>query len=251
MTTDETRVKKRLRELSQQSLRGGFFVFTDFLSPLEASFVYELGLREKEFSLWGGLDSAERVIARFGDAEEFGYEQPFPIRILRVGPLDGRFAEKLGHRDFLGALVHLGIDRVVLGDIFVEENGAAYVFAHERMAEFIREQLVRVRHTSVTCEVVDALPEGVGPKREARSLVVASSRIDGVIAKVFGLSRNDAKAVFAKNEVFKNARLCVNPASSLDENDVVSVRHKGKFIYRGNARATKKGNERIEVEVYV
>ena len=248
MQSDERRTKKRLEELAEQSWVSGCFTFSDFLSPLEASLAYEIGNTHNR-TFWGGFTSAERVMVRFGDKEELGYEQTFPICILRISPQHEKFAETLGHRDYLGSLISLGIERSVLGDILIDD-GKAYVFVLERMADFIREQLLKVRHTQVFVEAVDCLPPSAGPKLESKELVVASPRLDGVLAKLFGFSRSEAKAAFAKQEVFRNGRLCTNSSVALEEGDTVSVRHHGKFIFRGSLRQTKKGNERIAVELY-
>ena len=250
MATEEVRFKNRMKELLEQSRYTNSYIFSDFLSPLEQSYVREVG-DVKTIQFWGGFDDAERVMARFGNSEDFGYEIDYPIQILRIASSADKFAERLGHRDFLGALVHLGLDRSVLGDILIAESGEAYVFVAERMTEFIKESLIRVRHTSVLCEEAKTLPKEAAPKRELRSLVVASERIDGIVSKLFGMSRTEAKSAFLRQEVFRNGRLCTNTSVFLDQNDVVTVRHKGKFVYLGANRKTKKGNERVDVELYV
>lgn len=81
--------------------------------------------------------------------EEIGY----PFRAVRVAPLNRRFSEELTHRDYLGAILNLGIERAKIGDI-LPMDGDALVFVHDDMTGFIQEQLVRVRHTSVTVSEV-------------------------------------------------------------------------------------------------
>ena len=80
--------------------------------------------------LFGGAAGAERVMIRFGDEESLGYEQPFPIAIIKAEPVSPKFAEKLTHRDFLGAILNLGIERSTVGDIIVRES-TAYFFVKE------------------------------------------------------------------------------------------------------------------------
>ena len=72
--------------------------------------------------LFGGSEEAERMVVRFGDPEDMGYEEAFPITLLKIEPLLQKYADALGHRDFLGALMNLGIERSTLGDIFIKDN---------------------------------------------------------------------------------------------------------------------------------
>ena len=111
--------------------------------------------------LYGGMDGAERCMGRFGDPEEFGYEEPFPICAVKIEPLAEKFAENFSHRDFMGAILNLGIDRSTIGDICLEGK-CAYVFCTSAMSVFLQETLEQVRHTKVRCVPVkelEALPE--------------------------------------------------------------------------------------------
>lgn len=242
-------LKKRLAELAEKSYHTKSFYFTDFLAPADASMAYEV-CEADWVTVWGGSDAAERAMVRFGNAAEFGYEAAFPIAVVCMAPMNERFAENLSHRDFLGALMNLRIERDVLGDILLAGE-KAYVFVAERMADFVVESLTRVRHTDVGCEVIDGLPEAAVPKLERKSLVVASTRLDGIVAKLCRFSRSEAKAAFARQEIFVNGRVCANPATVLKEDDVISVRHKGKCIFRGISHETRKGNRAVEVDVYI
>ena len=66
-------------------------------------------------------------MVRFGSERMFGYEEPFPISVLRIEPLINKFAEELGHRDYLGAVMNLGMERDVIGDILIRDK-SAYMF---------------------------------------------------------------------------------------------------------------------------
>jgi RNA-binding protein YlmH len=101
----------RLTELADRSYRTGIFTFTDFLSMAELAAYYEQEgeLQYASPSLFGGCEQAERQMIRFGGPEEIGYDQPFPISALAIRPLQAKFADDLTHRDFLGALMNLGI----------------------------------------------------------------------------------------------------------------------------------------------
>jgi len=120
MTTQQAQFIRRIQELEETSYRNSQFLFTDFLNEAEYADVLSLGEPACRMSADGGHEGAERVIVRFGDPESFGYEESFPITILKIEPLLEKYADALTHRDFLGALVNLGIERRVLGDILID-----------------------------------------------------------------------------------------------------------------------------------
>ena len=117
--------ENRINELYNRSLNRGIFVFTDFLSPSKAEEVKRLvGNGIAAVSFFGGCDFAERVIARFGDTEELGYEEEFPIKLIKITVSSGKFSAPITHRDVLGATLNLGIERSKLGDVFVKGGEA-------------------------------------------------------------------------------------------------------------------------------
>ncbi len=201
----------------------------------------------RSFTVWGGCDSAERQMIRFGDAREIGYEVDFPIVCIEIAPVNPSFSEALGHRDYLGALMNLGIERDVIGDVFFNGKKAC-VFACERMADYITENLFRVRRTSVNAKRIEELPEDMEPKLEEINIITASARIDILAAKVFNLSRSKVKAAFGRQEIFLNGRTCTNPSAEPKEGDIVSFRHHGRFVYCGVEGSTKKGNLAVRIK---
>ena len=252
MTDDTELLKKRFIELANKSYNSGIFVFTDFLGLAEQSAFSEIGkeIRGIPYTAFGGVSGAERVMIRFGNEDELGYAQPFPIRCLRIRPKAERFAEKLSHRDFLGALMNLGIERNTLGDIFISDK-TGYVFCHEKVVDYIVENLDRIRHTTVKCRLLAEAPEAVKPTLKQENLIVSSERLDGIIAKLFHLSRSQSLLLFREKKVFVNGRCMENNSGVCKADDVVSVRGFGKFIYRGCVHETKKGNLSISLERYV
>ena len=247
MDTSRT-LRKRFLELQQQSIQDSCYCFTDFLAPLDIDTAY--GVCDPRYlDAWGGIETAERRMLRFGNPDELGYEIPYPIVCMKLSPTSPRFSEGLGHRDYLGALMHLGIQRAVLGDIICHET-SAYVFVVERMAQFIEENLFRVRHTDISCTRLDELPRSAAPKLKPMTIQVSSLRLDGIIARVFHLSRSEAKASFDRQEVFCNGRVAANPAAEPKEDDIISLRHHGKCVYRGIERTTRKGRASVSIELY-
>lgn len=240
---------KRFSELAEQSYQNSTFYFTDFLSPSDVALVYT-AVNETEFSLWGGAEGCEREMIRFGNAEDLGYEIPFPIQVLRIEPLLKKFADDLNHRDFLGAIMNLGIERDTIGDIVVKDK-VAYVFVVERIAEYILENLKQVKHTHMKCQIIAEMPEEVAPQLEPELLTVSSVRLDAVIAKLYHLSRSQSLELFRRKSILLNGRIMENNSSIPNAGDAVAVRGYGKFIYRGIQHETQKGKYAVLVERYI
>ena len=252
MREDYTLEKKRFLELARKSYNSGIYTFTDFLGLGEQSAFHEV---ERELSgipytAFGGTNGCERVMIRFGSEELCGYEIPFPISIVLCQPLSDKFAEKLSHRDFLGAILNLGIDRSVLGDIAIVDK-CAYLFVKEGMAEFVADELTKVRKTAVKCCIVDSAPEGTLYNTKEVRVQAVGERIDALVAKVFSISRDDSATLFSRGLVFISGKCCESVSHKLKEGDIVSVRGYGRFIYRGVEGHTKKGKLNILIEQYI
>ena len=239
----------RFAELAERARRGGRYCYSSFHSPSGASDAYKAAA-EREISLFGGAAGCERVMVRFGDPEELGYEEEFPIKVLQVSPAQEKFAENLSHRDYLGAILNLGIERDVIGDILVRDK-SAYVFVAEEMADYIISGLERVRHTNVKVKPAETLPEDMLPKLKEEAVTVSSPRLDAVLSKLLQLSRGEAKNLFDAEKVTVNGRLCRNPETLLKEECGISVRGYGRFEYMGEMSETKKGKTRVIIGRYV
>lgn len=244
-------LKKRFLDLADRSWRQNVFAFTGFLSMAEQDMLLK-AVKEMKTAvrLYGGAEHAERQMARFGTPEELGYEEPFPIVCLRIEPLLEKFSDTFTHRDFLGAIMNLGIDRSTVGDIFVDGK-KAYVFCTEAMAPYLAENLDQVRHTHVRCSLVEGAENMPVQKRMPKEESVSSLRCDGVTAAVWHLSRSQSLELFRQKKVFVNGRLQENNSYSLKPGDVISVRGYGKFIFREEKYTTRKGKLVIEIELFV
>lgn len=250
METNEL-LKKRFRELARKSYENNHYTFTGFLGMADMACFYELEreLAFASYKVWGGSEMCERVMVRFGNEEELGFEEGFPIACIMVRPLAAKFADTLTHRDFLGAVVSLGIERSTLGDILVVDN-KGYIFCLESMADFIIENLTRVRHTSVLCRRTKEIPETVCGDRQEIRIQVSSERIDGVLAKAFGLSRSEVSSLLGQKKVFVDGRICENSSRTLKGGEKVSARGFGKFEYMGQQNLSKKGKINAVILMY-
>lgn len=244
-------LKKRLLELAERSYEQGVYTFTPFLGLSEQQTFYEVK-REVEyagFDMEGGSPLCERKMIRFGCAEFLGYEESYPISCLRIEPSNLKFAEHLTHRDYLGAIMNLGIERNTVGDIFVQDK-TAVVFCQEGIAPYLTDQLTQVRRTQVKCTATEVGEELKSPVLEVVSLSVSSVRADAVLSKLYNLSRTQSMELFRAGRVYVNGRLTENNSYALKDGDGVTARGFGRFLYTGRQGETRKGKVRIGIEVY-
>ena len=124
--TEEQILKGRLCDRAKRAYNQNIYTYSNFLSVAEQSLLEELRpeLSYIHMELSGGGDLCERQIVGFGSEEEFGYPGEFPIAVVMVQPLLEKFSDSLSHRDFLGALMHLGIARDTSGDMIVKGKTA-------------------------------------------------------------------------------------------------------------------------------
>lgn len=244
-------LQKRLLELAERSYNNNVYTFTPFLGLSEQQAFYEVQ-REVAYAgygMEGGSPLCERKMIRFGSPEILGYEEAYPIQCLKIEPLTPKFAEHLTHRDFLGAIMNLGIERSTVGDIFVEDK-EAFVFCQDSIAKYLTENLEQVRRTRVKCAVSEITEKLCAPITEQVSLSVASVRIDTVIAKLYNIARSQSVELLKSGRVYVNGRETENNSYALKKGDTVTARGFGRFVYTGEQGETRKGKMRIGVEVY-
>lgn len=188
-----------------------------------------------EHLFFGGYPLAERkVLAVYGD--EPPAEEAFPLCCLRVSCRGGA----LTHRDYLGALLALGLKRECVGDILPDGEGA-YLFALSSSAQLIAAELREVGRAAVKTALCDP-PAALAPQEgEAVRASVASLRLDAVLAALLHVSRDDASALVRSERVLVNHVAKTAPAAQLGEGDLLTVRGLGRFKLKEVGGQTKKG----------
>ena len=87
-------------------------------------------------------------------------------------------------------------------------------------------------------------------QKKEETILASSVRIDGIISKLYHLSRNESLELFQAKKIFINGRLGENRSNLLKEGDIVSVRGYGKFQFEGVLHETKKGRLAVKIGVY-
>lgn len=243
---------RHILDLAEKSYRNNQFTFTSFLTPAQMSDFYDSlnMLPPCGYEVSGGYEGFERGMIRFGNPADLGYEEEFPIKCLRIEPLIAKFADELTHRDVLGSIMNLGMERENLGDILIKDN-KIFVLCMPSLAQVIGDELTRIRHTSVKCSVCETMPPDLKPTFERITIQAASERLDGVVSKICRISRNASALLFTEGKVAINGREMKNHSYQLKESDTVSVRGYGKFRYVGITGTTKKGNQMIALDKFI
>lgn len=244
-------IKKRFLDLANKSYRQNMYTFTDFIGEGVRGLLYEM---RKELSFigykeFGGSEDSERVMVRFGNADELGYEEEFPISIIKISPLLAKFSDELTHRDYLGSLMNLGIERDTMGDILMSGKDA-YLFCEESIAPYIMENLSKIKHTSIVLKMVDSVADIPAKEPEEKEVLVTSLRVDGIISRVYNKSRSQSIELFRERKVYVNGRVFENNSGVLKNGDMVSVRGFGRFRYVKIIRETSKGKYNILLNIY-
>ncbi len=242
---------KRIRELANIAYQRDIVTFTDFLNLNEQNILNTqnrkgLGVCVGTF---GGWEAAERQVAAFYP-QGLSFSWEYPIACLHIRPKNPRFGESLTHRDYLGAILNLGVDRSVVGDILIREK-EAWLFCKSSMTEFFMENLSRIRHTETELDEVSDPGELPGPSLEAVNGTCSSVRLDSLIALAFRESRSSMVSYIEKGFVFVNGRLVTSNGFDPKPGDIISVRGKGRFVFDGVSGQTKKGRLSVCIKKYV
>lgn len=222
--------------------------FLGFLDESQAALCQEALSRRRDacWLFWGGHEEAERVLlGLFPD-----YQEPdrgaFPLEALT---LTYRPADRLTHRDFLGAFMALGVERGVVGDILIGE-GRCVAFVKRDMARYFADNVEKIGRVGVKAALGAEGPLPGGRTYKEISGVVASARLDCLTALVARTSREKAAGMIAAGLVRQNHRENLSPPARVAEGDILSVRGHGRFIVDKLGPLTSKGRLSVQCRKY-
>lgn len=231
----------RLYELAKGAQRGwkpsGFF-----LDPGKCRKIGQW-FGDCEPVLWGGYEKAERCMVSFGEKDAEGSWFPISAVELRSAiPWD------VSHRDILGALMSLGIDRSKTGDILVAEQTAT-LFCDTALLDFLLQEIRTIGRYSVKTKEI--LIEQVEiPEKKFREVTdtVASLRADCIIAAIYGLPRGKAQEAIRSGRVTVNWEELTSLSGELDGGDVISLRGMGRAELSEIGGLSRKGRIYIKAK---
>ena len=253
----------KLDDLERRALNGAV-VHSGFLTPSEAyraEGYFEVKGNKDKICFFGGYYAAQRkqifllpeYLADSYDNEMIlsALNEYFDTSVCAL-KISGSGFRKLTHRDYLGSILSLGLERDTLGDICIFDDNSAVVFCNCDVADYIAAELTSVGNDKVKAEriSIDKNMEST-QKFQSFSDTVASERLDCVVAALFNLSREKSQNLIKGGFVEFNYETASKIDVKVEANDIISARGFGKFIIRDLSQATKKGRLRLFADKYI
>ncbi|MDE6850872.1 MAG: hypothetical protein K2J67_00065 [Lachnospiraceae bacterium] len=264
---EEQMAFKHFLNLCRMAYQRGIPLYSDFIGLAHRDFVYQaaaeqfpsLSTQNEPVVFYGGYPDAERNVVCF--LPEPDYPKPpadaYPICCIQIKPVNRRFSENLTHRDYLGTIMGLGLERDQIGDIVIKQEGnefdktaAAYVFCKQNKAELLL-NVNRIRHTTVSATKTDAQSLRWTPEYKEITGSVSSLRMDAVLSIAIRTSRTQGLQLIREGQVYLNGRCCTENAKLLQNGDIFVVRGYGKYLFCDTGGVSKKGRYQIIVKQYI
>ncbi|NMA64975.1 MAG: RNA-binding protein [Clostridiaceae bacterium] len=250
-TEEDKLFVRRLMDKAQKSIKG-YLTFTHFIDPHQRAIarqvLHELGVK---YLFDGGYKDAERVTIAFlpdyfdynTDSEtlEMVRNDPsYPVSLVQISYKKNQYSRELTHRDFLGAVMNLGIKRETLGDILVHDEYSQIIVLTD-IADFLENNLYQLGRLSVDVKTVP-LTKLVVPalKTTEKTTTVASLRLDAIVAEGFNISRSLASDCIESGKVYLQYEECNNVSKSVEEGQTITLRGKGKIVLCSIGSTSKK-----------
>ncbi|MBC8590441.1 RNA-binding protein [Wansuia hejianensis] len=247
---DPTKIVKIRRVLDKLEIVLNNYIVetTDFLDPYEISLSKSILNRfvDIDYLVLGGFHEAERKILVI--YPDFLNLEDISVGITAIkitGDLD-----KLSHKDFLGAILNLGIDRSKVGDILVHGN-YGYIIVKEEVNNFILYNLEKIGNQNVKVKNTP-LEEVESPEIKYKELIrfISSLRLDSVISAAYNLSRKESMNLIKMGKVKVNWETIDKASRLIEQGDIISVRGFGRLsLYRIDG-ISKKGRLKCEIRIF-
>ena len=232
----------KVLDAAQSSIIRHKKTITDFIDKGKSSIFFEKVkcIQDLEVMVFGGNSESERCMMAFAPNNMELTEEDFPIKALHITKNNKFGQADLSHRDYLGSILGLGIDRAQVGDIIILEK-ETICYIHKDLAEYVQTALEFVSRTKVKVSVSDifvvTLPEKVW---KYHTMTVASLRLDAIASAAFHLSRAKVQQYIKKEIVQVNWNTVINPSLLLKEGDMISIRSFGRAKLFEIGNVTKK-----------
>ncbi len=240
---------KRLLDQIQSSMKNHSIITTDFFDPYERKTAESILNRFQELSYFydGGMEKAERKCILI--YPEYVYEKDLPsaVAYLRI---DGQL-DDLTHKDYLGAVLGLGITREKIGDILLYGDFTLIIVKRE-IKDYILLNFEKAGRQNITISEVDG--EDIEyPEMDfvEISKFVSSLRLDSYLSAAYNISRSESRALIKSENVKVNWGMTAKADQTLDAGDVVSVRGKGRTVLHEIGGMSKKGRINLKIRKLV
>lgn len=242
---------KRISDLALRCDRNGCLTHSAFLTPAECYLLEtrKLPVGEAKLVFSGGRDDCERKVAFF--LPYYLQETDFDIgEIIKAVKIRSYFG-KPGHRDYLGAVLGLGIERDRIGDLLLFDD-TAYLFCLSSVVSVLLRELEKVGRISVKTEQIALTDVPVSERKTKKiTFTVKSLRLDAVTGDLFGVSRTLAAELIREGAVTLNYTICEKVDAPVKEGDTLSVHGKGKGRISQIGGRSRKDRLFVEAELYL
>jgi uncharacterized conserved protein, contains S4-like domain len=240
----------RISDLADRAYFKNIITHTVFLNLYEQTIFQSISASlQVSHKMLGGYDYAERKIVCFFSCDFEEIEDSEFVDLLHISNINTKFADKLSHRDYLGAIMNIGIERHMVGDICIFDD-QAYVYVLKAVSNIITDSLTDVKHNKVTVTKTDFKSIDFNNNIKEKNINIASNRLDSIVSSVYNISRTKANILIDSDKVFINSKLINTHSKSLNTDDIVSVRGLGRFIYSDIEKTSKKGRLIVKIKQY-
>ena len=195
-----------------------------------------------QVTTYGYFAESERRVISFTEVSE----ELNPIQLIRIKNLS-KFKE-LTHKDYLGALMGLGLKREKMGDLIVKDN-FCYLPTFQEIGDIIINELKTVGKNPV--EVEFSSESNIEYKFEEYEILIASNRLDALISSITKLSREDSVKIIEKGEVSVNYLEIKEKSFEIKDESRISIKGFGKFTFVGIVGKTKKDKMKVLVKKFI
>lgn len=232
-------------------------VSSDFLNLYEQELIDKFlkRIKFKNYYFFGGVIEAERkMLILYPEklTEELARKNHSKIISVININLPIELEEEYDHRRYLGAIIKLGIQREKVGDIFVRSDGAQIIVKNEIQNFLISNlgSLTRFSSAEIELQDITQLKQSNVQKIEITE-IVASLRLDNIVASLARTSRNKAIEILEQERVFINFKNEIKPSKQVKVGDMITIRGKGRFEFKEISGSTRKGRYVIKIDKYI
>lgn len=251
--------QNHIRDLMNRSEQENKPFCSDFLNETQRRIVAAIknGFPRIGCCFFGGREDAERMAACFlPEGQEDSYDWSDTISCLKIELKVPHFAEeeaagKVGHRDYLGALMGLNLVREKMGDVIVNPGAPyAYVFVRTDIADIVMDELHEVGAYGCSVSEIKWQEDFYQPSKKEAVISLSSMRLDSVVSRGFNLSRADGALAVKQKRIFVNGLEAGKGDMQLKIGDSVTFRGKGKIVLADLKGKSKSDRYQIIIEKY-
>ncbi|MDO5041143.1 MAG: YlmH/Sll1252 family protein [Peptoniphilus sp.] len=223
---DESKIiiAKRLIDKIEIVIKNHTITSTDFLDPYEVR-ISESILNKFDtisYKIDGGYVNCERAVI---------YIYPSYLHEIKaddVALLSYKNDNNYTHRNILGSLMGLGIERNKIGDIVIGDD-YFFVFIKKELYDFVRINMEKI--SRYNAHWVDEEFREISREYIEKKVTVSSLRLDVVISQAINVSRSTSNDIIQSKAVKVNFKVEDKNSLPLNPGDIISIKKFGRIYF--------------------